>query len=52
MERGWAASAEFFELAEPIDVDGVSVQFERGVLRVSVPKRRPEGVKIIPRQEV
>ncbi|HXU31889.1 MAG TPA: Hsp20/alpha crystallin family protein [Thermoanaerobaculia bacterium] len=52
MERSYGRFRRVFELAEPIDVDGVTAQFERGVLRVSVPKRRPEGIKIIPRQEV
>jgi HSP20 family protein len=51
MERSYGRFRRVFELAEPIDVEGVVAQFERGMLRVSVPKRRPEGVKIIPRQE-
>ena len=52
MERSYGRFRRVFELAEPIDVEAISAQFERGVLRVSVPKRRSEGVKIIPRQEV
>lgn len=51
MERSYGRFRRVFELAELIDVDAVSAQFERGVLRVSVPKLRPEGIKIIPRQE-
>lgn len=51
MERSYGRFRRVFELSEPIDVDAVSAQFERGVLRVSVPKRRLEGVKIVPRQE-
>lgn len=51
MERSYGRFRRVFNLAEPIDVDAISAQFERGVLRVSVPKRRISGVKIVPRQE-
>ncbi len=51
MERSYGRFRRVFDFAEPIDVDGVATLFERGVLRVTVPKLRAESVRITPRQE-
>ncbi len=51
MERSYGRFRRVFELGFAIDVEGISAQFQQGVLRVSVPKRRMESVKITPRQE-
>ncbi len=42
MERSYGRFRRVFDLSEPIDIDGVTSQFERGVLRVTVPKRQQE----------
>src|SRR5262249_54447729 len=46
MERSYGPFRRAFELTSPIDGDGVAATFERGVLRVLIPKRK--GGKAVP----
>ena len=40
MERSYGSFRRSFELTAPIDDEGITATFERGVLQVVVPKRR------------
>lgn len=51
MERSYGPFRRVLDLTDPIDVDAVTAAFEQGMLRVTVPKRRGAGTKIVPRQE-
>ncbi|MGD2113496.1 MAG: Hsp20/alpha crystallin family protein [Acidobacteriota bacterium] len=42
MERSYGSFQRVFELPEAVDADRISASLERGVLRVKLPKRRPE----------
>lgn len=39
MERSYGPFRRTFELSVPVETDGISAQFEQGVLKVYVPKR-------------
>ncbi|HTQ81491.1 MAG TPA: Hsp20/alpha crystallin family protein [Thermoanaerobaculia bacterium] len=39
MERGYGPFRRTFELGVPVDVDRIAASFDRGVLRVAIPKR-------------
>jgi HSP20 family protein len=43
MERSYGPFQRSFELAHPIDAEGIRANFELGILKVEVPKRRPRG---------
>jgi HSP20 family protein len=47
MERSYGPFRRTFELATPVDTDGISADFQQGILRVHVPKRAP-GVSRVP----
>lgn len=40
MERSYGPFRRTFDLAEPVEVDGIAAAFEAGVLRVHIPKRK------------
>jgi HSP20 family protein len=46
LERSYGPFRRAFDLAEPIDVEAVTATFAQGVLRVELPKRNAQTVKI------
>jgi len=46
MERSYGPFRRTFDLGAPVDVDAITANFERGVLRVHVPKRRDGEIAI------
>jgi HSP20 family protein len=48
MERSYGPFRRTFELAVPVDTDGISADFQQGVLRVHIPKRAPSGTTRVP----
>jgi HSP20 family protein len=51
MERSYGPFRRTFDLGAPVDVDSITAAFERGVLRVQIPKRRAPGAVEVPVQE-
>jgi len=47
MERSYGPFRRAFELAAPVDSNGIIADFQQGVLRVRIPKRAP-GVTRVP----
>jgi HSP20 family protein len=41
MERSYGPFRRAFDLAAPVDTEGITADFEAGILRVHVPKREP-----------
>jgi HSP20 family protein len=39
MERSYGPFRRTFDLGMPVDTDGITANFDRGILRVSIPKR-------------
>jgi HSP20 family protein len=50
MERSYGPFRRVFELAAPVDTDGIAAGFERGILRIVIPKRAA-GARPVPVQE-
>ena len=50
MERSYGPFRRTFDLAAPVEVDGITAAFRQGVLRVEVPKRR-NGAAAVPIME-
>ena len=50
MERSYGPFRRTFDLAEPVEVDGIAAAFEAGVLRVHIPKRKTGAVEAGPTQ--
>jgi HSP20 family protein len=48
MERSYGPFRRTFELAAPVDTDGISADFQQGVLRVHIPKRVVPGATRVP----
>src|SRR5262245_5314113 len=46
MERSYGPFRRSFDLGAPVDVDGITANFEQGVLRVQVPKQRNGATEI------
>lgn len=49
MERSYGPFRRVFELAAPVDTDGVAAAFDRGILRIVIPKRA--AARPVPVQE-
>ena len=46
MERSSGPFRRAFDLDSPVDADSISARFERGILRVEVPKKRAGAVSV------
>lgn len=46
MERSYGPFRRTFELAAPVDSEGISAGFQQGILRVHVPKRTPAATRV------
>ncbi len=46
MERSYGPFRRAFDLASPVDVDGIAAAFEQGVLRVHLPKRGSRATQV------
>jgi HSP20 family protein len=53
MERSYGPFRRIFDLGAPVDTDGITARFDRGVLQVSLPKRSPArpGKTVVPVEE-
>ena len=51
MERSYGPFRRTFELTAPVDRDGISADFQQGILRVHIPKRLPGGTRVPVRDE-
>jgi HSP20 family protein len=51
MERSYGPFRRTFELAAPVETDGISADFQQGVLRVHIPKRAPGTARVPVRDE-
>jgi HSP20 family protein len=50
MERSYGPFRRVFELAAPVETEGIAAGFDRGILRIVIPKR-PAGARPVPVQE-
>ena len=48
MERSYGPFRRTFELAAPVDTEGISAGFQLGILRIHVPKRAGSGITTVP----
>ncbi|HEY0515427.1 MAG TPA: Hsp20/alpha crystallin family protein [Thermoanaerobaculia bacterium] len=46
MERSYGPFRRTFDLGSPVEVDGISADFDQGVLRVHIPKRKGGAAEI------
>jgi len=51
MERSYGPFRRRFELAHAVDPEAVGASFERGILKIEVPKRRPRTIEVKPVEE-
>jgi HSP20 family protein len=50
MERSYGPFRRTFDLGMPVDTDGIAASFDRGILRVAIPKRSV-GARTVPVEE-
>ncbi|HZF11959.1 MAG TPA: Hsp20/alpha crystallin family protein [Thermoanaerobaculia bacterium] len=50
MERSYGPFRRTFDLGMPVDTDGITANFDRGILRVAIPKRSV-GARTVPVKE-
>lgn len=46
LERSYGPFRRAFDLGVPVDTEGIAAHFDRGILRVAIPKRRAGGVAV------
>lgn len=46
MERSYGPFRRTFELTAPVDPEGISADFQQGILRVHIPKRTPVATRV------
>lgn len=51
MERSYGPFRRNFELAAPVDAEGITAGFERGILRITIPKGSARGRAVPVREE-
>jgi HSP20 family protein len=51
MERSYGPFRRAFELGMPVDTEAISASFDRGILRVAIPKQQAGGMTTVPVKE-
>ena len=46
MERSYGPFRRTFDLGSPVDVDGITAGFEKGVLKVHIPKLTGDAAQV------